>query len=127
MENNNSLPVVVNTDPDQAERELILRQLLFLRQDIEDLKLMMKESSFSELNSSRSISQSFGSAIQDNEIFDENENLIKGKMIGAFNTKDLEKEMIMRTLEHFNNNRRAAAESLDMSERTLYRLSLIHI
>ena len=121
MENNTSLPVVVNRDPDQAERELILRQLLFLRQDIEDLKLMMKESSFSELNSSRSINQSFGSTIQDNEIFDENENLIKGKMIGAFNTKDLEKEMIIRTLEHFNNNRRAAAKSLDMSERTLYR------
>ena len=121
LENNTSLPVVVNRDPDQAERELILRQLLFLRQDIEDLKLMMKESSFSELNSSRSINQSFGSAIQDNEIFDENENLIKGKMIGAFNTKDLEKEMIIRTLEHFNNNRRAAAKSLDMSERTLYR------
>ena len=60
MENNTSLPVVVNRDPDQA-RELILRQLLFLRQDIEDLKLMMKESSFSELNSSRSINQSFGS------------------------------------------------------------------
>ena len=120
MENNTSLPVVINRDPDQAERELILRQLLFLRQDIEDLKLMMKESSFSELNSSRSINQSFGSTIQDNEIFDENENLIKGKMIGAFNTKDLEKEMIIRTLEHFNNNRRAAAKSLDMSERTLY-------
>ena len=121
LEKNSSLPVVVNRDPDQAERELILRQLLFLRQDIEDLKLMMKESSFSELNSSRSINQSFDSAIQNNEIFDQNENLIKGKMIGAFNTKDLEKEMIIRTLEHFNNNRRAAAKSLDMSERTLYR------
>ena len=120
--NKNSLPVVVNRDPDQAERELILRQLLFLRQDIEDLKLMMKDSSFSELNSSISnINQSFGSAIQDNEIFNDNENLIKGKMIGAFNTRDLEKEMILRTLEHFNNNRRAAAKSLDMSERTLYR------
>ena len=122
LENNTSLPVVVKRDPDQAERELILRQLLFLRQDIEDLKLMMKDSSFSELNSSISnINQSFGSAIQDNEIFNDNENLIKGKMIGAFNTKDLEKEMILRTLEHFNNNRRAAAKSLDMSERTLYR------
>ena len=122
LENNTSLPVVVNRDPDQAERELILRQLLFLRQDIEDLKLMMKDSSFSELNSSiNNINQSFGSAIQDNEIFNDNENLIKGKMIGAFNTRDLEKEMILRTLEHFNNNRRAAAKSLDMSERTLYR------
>ena len=32
-----------------------------------------------------------------------------------------EKEMILRTLEYFNNNRRAAAKSLGMSERTLYR------
>ena len=29
--------------------------------------------------------------------------------------------MIIRTLEHYNNNRRAAAKSLGMSERTLYR------
>ena len=36
---------------------------------------MMKESSFSELNSSRSINQSFDSAIQNNEIFDQNENI----------------------------------------------------
>lgn len=118
---NDSLPVVVNRDPDQAERELILRQLLFLRQDIEDLKLMMKESSFSDLNSTRSINQSFDSTIHNNEIINQDDNLIKGEAIGAFNTKDLEKEMIIRTLEYFNNNRRASAKSLDMSERTLYR------
>ena len=120
-QSNDSLPVIVNRDPDQAERELILRQLLFLRQDIEDLKLMMKESSFSDLNSSRSINQSFDSTIHNNEIINQDDNLIKGEAIGAFNTKDLEKEMIIRTLEHFNNNRRASAKSLDMSERTLYR------
>jgi len=120
-QSNDSLPVVVNRDPDQAERELILRQLLFLRQDIEDLKLMMKESSFSDLNSSRSINQSFDSTIHNIEIINQDDNLIKGEAIGAFNTKDLEKEMIIRTLEHFNNNRRASAKSLDMSERTLYR------
>tara|TARA_Y100001934_G_scaffold64725_2_gene80270 strand:+ start:4708 stop:5907 length:1200 start_codon:yes stop_codon:yes gene_type:complete len=118
---NDSLPVVINRDPDQAERELILRQLLYLRQDIEELKLMIKESSFSELNSIRNINPNFDSTIQNNEIISQNDNLIKGDVIGAFNTKDLEKEMIIRTLEHFNNNRRAAAKSLDMSERTLYR------
>ena len=118
---NDSLPVVINRDPDQAERELILRQLLYLRQDIEELKLMMKESNFSELNSMRNINPNFDNAIQNNEIISQNDNLIKGDAIGAFNTKDLEKEMIIRTLEYFNNNRRAAAKSLDMSERTLYR------
>ena len=119
---NTALPVLVNRDPDQAERELILRQLLFLRQDVEDLKLLLKQSDFSALNSSRNINANFENRIQDNEISSlDNDHLIKGDAIGAFNTRDLEKEMIIRTLEHFNNNRRAAAKSLDMSERTLYR------
>ena len=86
---NDSLPVVINRDPDQAERELILRQLLYLRQDIEELKLMMKESNFSELNSMRNINPNFDSTIQNNEIISQNDNLIKGDVIGAFNTKDL--------------------------------------
>ena len=81
----------------------------------------MKEYSFSDLNSTRSINQSFDSSIHNNEIINQNDNPIKGEAIGAFNTKDLEKEMIIRTLKHFNNNRRASAKSLDMSERTLYR------
>jgi DNA-binding NtrC family response regulator len=34
---------------------------------------------------------------------------------------DLEREVIERTLKFFNNNRRASAKSLNMSERTLYR------
>ena len=119
---NPALPVLVNRDPDQAERELILRQLLFLRQDIEDMKLLIKQSDFSSLNSSRNINVDFENRIQENEINSpDNDNLIKGDAIGAFNTRDLEKEMIIRTLEHYNNNRRAAAKSLDMSERTLYR------
>jgi len=119
---NAALPVLINRDPDQAERELILRQLLFLRQDVEDLKLLLKQSDFSTLNSPRNINTNFENRIQDNEISNsDNDHLIKGDAIGAFNTRDLEKEMIIRTLEHFNNNRRAAAKSLDMSERTLYR------
>jgi DNA-binding NtrC family response regulator len=118
---NAALPVLINRDPDQAERELILRQLLFLRQDVEDLKLLLKQSDFSTLNSPRNINTNFENRIQDNEISNsDNDHLIKGDAIGAFNTRDLEKEMIIRTLEHFNNNRRAAAKSLDMSERTLY-------
>ena len=91
-------------------------------QDVEDMKLLLKQSDFSTLNSSRNINANFENRIQDNEINSSDSNhLIKGEVIGAFNTRDLEKEMIIRTLEHFNNNRRAAAKSLDMSERTLYR------
>ena len=119
---NPALPVVVNQNPDQAERELILRQLLFLRQDIEELKLMLKQSDFSILNSPRNIDENFGNKIHDNEFGDfEDKTLLKEQAIGSFKTTDLEKEMILRTLEYFNNNRRAAAKSLGMSERTLYR------
>ena len=119
---NPALPVVVNQNPDQAERELILRQLLFLRQDIEELKLMLKQSDFSILNLPRNIDENFSNKIHDDE-FDslEDTTLLKEQAIGSFKTTDLEKEMILRTLEYFNNNRRAAAKSLGMSERTLYR------
>ena len=119
---NPALPVVVNQNPDQAERELILRQLLFLRQDIEELKLMLKQSDFSILNSPRNIDENFSNKIHDNEFGSfEDKTLLKEQAIGSFKTTDLEKEMILRTLEYFNNNRRAAAKSLGMSERTLYR------
>ena len=119
---NPALPVVVIQNPDQAERELILRQLLFLRQDIEELKLMLKQSDFSILNSPRNIDENFSNKIHDNEFGDfEDKTLLKEQAIGSFKTTDLEKEMILRTLEYFNNNRRAAAKSLGMSERTLYR------
>ena len=119
---NPALPVVVNQNPDQAERELILRQLLFLRQDIEELKLMLKQSDFSILNLPRNIDENFSNKIHDDE-FDslEDKTLLKEQAIGSFKTTDLEKEMILRTLEYFNNNRRASAKSLGMSERTLYR------
>lgn len=119
---NPSLPVIVRQDPDQAERELILRQLLFLRQDIEEIKLMLKESGDSSLNYHKNISTHYNKPIDDNFINEvTEETLLKNDAIGAFNTKDLEKEMIVRTLEHFNGNRRASANSLEMSERTLYR------
>jgi len=46
---------------------------------------------------------------------------IKNSSIGEMNMDDLEREAIERTLKLFNNNRRATAKSLGMSERTLYR------
>ena len=46
---------------------------------------------------------------------------IQSGTIGDINLKDLEKEALERTLKYFNNSRRAAAKSLGMSERTLYR------
>ncbi|GIS72028.1 MAG: hypothetical protein CM1200mP10_16050 [Candidatus Neomarinimicrobiota bacterium] len=45
----------------------------------------------------------------------------RGDAIGDMHLEDLEREAIVRTLQYYNNNRRKAAKSLGMSERTLYR------
>ncbi len=71
---NPALPVVVNQHPDQAERELILRQLLFLRQDIEELKLILKDSDFSMLNSSNNINENFANKIHNDGFGDLEDN-----------------------------------------------------
>ena len=55
------------------------------------------------------------------EIISKPEKIIRTSAIGDMTLEQLEKEAIKRTLMHFNNNRRAAARSLGMSERTLYR------
>ena len=54
-------------------------------------------------------------------INEDSEYFIKNSSIGDMTIQDLEKEAIIRTLKFFNNNRRASAKSLGMSERTLYR------
>ena len=46
---------------------------------------------------------------------------IKNESIGDITMKDIEHEMIERTLKKFKHNRRKAAKALDISERTLYR------
>ena len=122
MSQNQNLPMLIQQSPEQAERELILRQLLLLRQDVETIKAMMGQS---------------GAAVQpvpfyqggdvvsdlpkEMQIDENSHHSIRNAAIGDMNLEELEKEAISRTLQHYNNNRRAAAKSLGMSERTLYR------
>ena len=46
---------------------------------------------------------------------------IQEDVIGEISIHELEQEMIERTLDKFNGNRRKTAQVLDISERTLYR------
>ena len=122
IHDNTALPVLMPQPAESAERELILRQLFLLRQDVEFLKQIASEGN--------SISNQVGlpMIIKDNskinpslQIDEDIENFIKNSAIGDITMEDLEKEVIERTLKYFNNNRRASAKSLNMSERTLYR------
>ena len=67
------------------------------------------------------IPQDSGEIMPSLHIEEDVENFIKNSSIGDMTMEDLEREAIDRTLKFFNNNRRASAKSLGMSERTLYR------
>ena len=131
---NPNLPTIVDKDKDEIERELILRQLLYIRQDINELKQFIYGDKFSKedaLPSNKALYLPPVESIQNQFSNDENikiKNLddsryfaIKDESIGELAIDDIEHEMIERTLEKFNHNRRKTAKSLNISERTLYR------
>ena len=128
---NPNLPVFMSDDPDKMERELILKQLLFLRQDVNELKQMLvgrspsveepiqpsnpalylpppTQSDFVDYAGQTSIEEGSSSVIQD-------------AALGELTMEELEHEIIERTLDKFKGNRRKTAQSLNISERTLYR------
>ena len=120
---NPNLPILVDRSPEQAEREILLRQIFLMRQDIQDMKEILGGKAV--LNPIDEIQYLPHAATEIQPVPDSMNGddfpMIRGEAIGDMTLEALEKEAIMRTLQHFNNNRRAAARSLGMSERTLYR------
>ena len=122
VSNNPALPVVMSQSNDSAERDLILRQLFILRQDVEFLKqLASQDTSIKSDIGLPIINNDPGEAPPSLHINEDSEYFIKNSSIGDMTIEDLEKEALERTLKFFNNNRRVSAKSLGMSERTLYR------
>ena len=120
--NNPALPVVMSQSSDSAERDLILRQLFLLRQDVEFLKQLASQDAPPQSNIGLPlVNQGVGEVAPTLHISEDSEYFIKNSSIGDMTIEDLEREAIERTLKFFNNNRRASAKSLGMSERTLYR------
>tara|TARA_Y100000746_G_scaffold147352_1_gene126055 strand:- start:318 stop:1514 length:1197 start_codon:yes stop_codon:yes gene_type:complete len=118
---NDALPVLTNQTAGTAERELILRQLFLLRQDVEFLKQLASPAQTPIASVSTPLLDSNKNQKPSGLINEDSEYFIKNSSIGDMTIQDLEKEAIIRTLKFFNNNRRASAKSLGMSERTLYR------
>ena len=121
LSKNETLPMLTNQPTDTAERELILRQLFLLRQDVEFLKQLASPSQapIGSINTTlidNAVTHQSGGLINE-----DSEHFIKNSSIGDMTIEELEKEAIIRTLKFFKNNRRASAKSLGMSERTLYR------
>ncbi|MBU1936200.1 sigma-54-dependent Fis family transcriptional regulator, partial [bacterium] len=92
------LPVKLDRPPEILERELIFRMLLDLRNEVTEVKALLR------------------SAIE--QAYDQNRT---GHEVSAHKLEDVEKEQILRILTEFGGNRRRTAEALGIGERTLYR------
>ena len=124
---NYHLPIAVNSSSQQAEIDIILRQLFLLRQDTELIRNLLAVDKDNNVLRVKPIVSNENvqiiSSIPDStmEVTEDGQPLIRDDAIGEIRMKDLEKEAITRTLRYFNNNRRKTARSLGVSERTLYR------
>ncbi|MAQ43074.1 MAG: sigma-54-dependent Fis family transcriptional regulator [Candidatus Marinimicrobia bacterium] len=132
ISSNMNLPMPVDMESDQVERELILKQLLYLRQDINDIKqILVNPSASASVSGETTPSNSALFLPSPNSIsspHDNKENIEDASMyalnedtIGEISLDELEHEMIKRCLEKFKGNRRKTAQVLNISERTLYR------
>lgn len=94
------LPMIVSKQNDFDERQLLYRALIELKNDMLEVKNLLK----GVLGNNGSMNGSQNNAVQ--------ENLSLGEM---------ERRMIETALKKYHNNRRLAADELQISERTLYR------
>ncbi len=125
---NQALPVIVDKLPEQSERELVLRQLLFIRQDIHDLRQLaigrpvgdQPVDPYLPTPPPGAVKPGTGILIGDVSKL-ETRPLIDPDAIGEVTMEELEREAIAQTLAKFNHNRRRTAEALGIAERTLYR------
>ena len=123
-----SLPVFTNENSDKVERELILKQLLFLRQDVNDLKQILLRNDSIIDNEVEPLNPALYLPVDGKKNYNNNVSIedggikgIKDNAVGELTLEEIEQEIIEKTLKKFNSNRRKTAKVLNISERTLYR------
>ena len=132
INNNDSLPVPLDGDSDQLERELILKQLLYLRQDVNELKQIVTSGKSLTSNdkpanpalflpTSNDENNNKLNKVQFSSVEDASISGLKEEAVGEMTMNELEKEAIEKYLKKFKNNRKKTAKALNISERTLYR------
>jgi len=126
------LPMKISKSVDQAERELILQQIMMLRQELHEIHdvVAANQTPMNYETRRRDLELPPGvhhAQIEDKEV-EEQENaeivsndIISPEALGKVTLAEVEKELIQRTLKKFNNRKRPAANALQISERTLYR------
>jgi len=131
IDNSNGI-IPINESSAKIERELILKQLLFLRQDVNEIKkyLLINSSSDKSMQATNpslflpvdDTTNNYNTVNNDlDNISDARLTAIKDEAVGEITMDEIEKEIIERCLKQFKGNRRKTANALDISERTLYR------
>ncbi len=124
---NSLLPVRLDKNVDQAERELILQQLFMLRREIAEMKEIMARG-FANPGRTSGSADEYNPALEvlpDEQTSEPHTNespaILNPQLLGNLAAAQVEKELIVRTLERFNYNKRKTAQALQLAERTLYR------
>lgn len=98
-----NLPVIVSKSTDFDERQLLYRALIELKNDMLDVKNILK------------------SVIGVNGAITANQNSSSNAVQENLSLEEMERRMIETALKKYHSNRRLAADELRISERTLYR------
>ncbi|MCF7808904.1 MAG: sigma-54 dependent transcriptional regulator [Candidatus Marinimicrobia bacterium] len=121
------LPVKLDRSVDQAERELILQQLFMLRREVAEMKTTLEngiphQSGHSQSNDEYHPAMEVLPEDDENDVVNnDNPPILNPQMMGSLTAAQVEKELILRSLQRFNFNKRKTAQALEMAERTLYR------
>jgi DNA-binding NtrC family response regulator len=95
-----NLPMIVSKQNDFDERQLLYRALIELKNDMLEVKNLLK----GIIGGNGTLNNGQSNAVQEN-----------------ISLAEMERRMIETALKKFHNNRRLAADELQISERTLYR------
>jgi DNA-binding NtrC family response regulator len=126
-----NLPMRIGKSVEQAERELILQQILMLRREFHEFKDYIegkgREVDIDNLPSYPVSSRLTPALKEESYIEDEEQpedreqHIINPQMLGKVTFQNVERELIGKTLKKYNYKKRPTANSLQISERTLYR------
>ena len=112
-----NLPVHLQKDSATAEREMIIRTLFLLRNDISEMKDMLAGRLMLQPRhgDQKSEKTDYSNTFEDSAV------VLSNNEVGNVSMQDMEKDLIISTLDKYRGNRRMSSESLGISERTLYR------
>ncbi|MGE5315811.1 MAG: sigma-54 interaction domain-containing protein [Acidobacteriota bacterium] len=112
------LPAVVAKHPEFDERQMLYRALIEIKSDIVELKTILK--TVIGLAGEGALRNDALGVFQGKEIVQPAGQNAQGSA-DTLSIEEMERKMIIEALAQFHGNRRAAAEALKISERTLYR------